>query len=190
LGQQLTGLKLDLNWIRKKMNGNDPILHEKILEINRHLDDTVRTVRNISAELRPLLLDDLGLIPAIEHYCEEFHARTGILATFSFDGQFPVLSDAVNSNLFRIFQESLTNVMRHSNARSVIVQLTTSDATLCLTIRDDGDGFETDRKSETLGLVGMKERAIALGGHLVIRSSPGKGTAIEVDVPLTTPFVA
>lgn len=190
LGQQLTGLKLDLNWIRKKMNGTDPVLNDKILEINRHLDDTVRTVRNISAELRPLLLDDLGLIPAIEHYCEEFHTRTGIQATFSFEGPFPALTDAVNSNLFRILQESLTNVIRHSNARSVIIQLTSSEANLFLTIRDDGDGFETDRKSETLGLIGMKERAIALGGHLVIRSSPGKGTVIEVDVPLSTPLVA
>lgn len=172
------------------MNGTDPVLNDKILEINRHLDDTVRTVRNISAELRPLLLDDLGLIPAIEHYCEEFHTRTGIQATFSFEGPFPALTDAVNSNLFRILQESLTNVIRHSNARSVIIQLTSSEANLFLTIRDDGDGFETDRKSETLGLIGMKERAIALGGHLVIRSSPGKGTVIEVDVPLSTPLVA
>lgn len=190
LGQQLTGLKLDINWIRKKLEGGDPVLQEKIREINHHLDETIRTVRNISAELRPLLLDDLGLIPAIEHYCEEFRERSGTACTFRFDGRMPSLNDSMNSNLFRILQESLTNIMRHAQASKqaskVDIRLESDDKHIRLTISDNGNGVEQDRKTETLGLIGMKERVISLGGNLLIKSTPGSGTRIEVAVPLTT----
>jgi PAS domain S-box-containing protein len=189
LGQQLTGLKMDLSWVRKKMApGEDDQIGQKIKGTLELLDITIKTVRRIATELRPSILDDLGLIAAIEWQSLEFQKRSGIPTEFvstltEFKG-----SSAVGIGLFRICQESLTNIARHAAARHIRLVLEGKENdTILLKIEDDGKGFSPEKigNKKTLGLLGMKERALMMGGHLEIISRPGKGTVLLVTVAVT-----
>ncbi|HEY6502930.1 MAG TPA: PAS domain S-box protein [Chitinophagaceae bacterium] len=185
LGQQLTVLKMDIAWLNKKIETGDQQVKEKIKDLFSMIDTTVKTVRRIAAELRPSLLDDLGLIPAMEWHLEEFEKRSGIRTGFSKPQTNHQLSDDVKIGLFRIFQESLTNVARHSKAREVNVSLEENDKKVILTIADDGLGFSQENESKrTLGILGMKERTLMLGGEYTITGIRGKGTTVFVSVPL------
>ena len=184
LGQQLTVLKMDVSWLNKKIQ-SDAAVKDKLNELTEMLDGTVRTVRRISSELRPSLLDDLGLIAAIDWHLKEFEKRTGILTEFKEPAAELTLPDNINTGLFRIIQESLTNVTRHANADKVQVSLLQNNGTLVLQIQDDGKGFDKEKEANkrTLGILGMKERTEMMGGKYEISSVVGKGTTVVVSIP-------
>jgi len=186
LGQQLTGLKMDVSWISKKLQSTDSGINLKIEELLKLIDETVKTVRRISTELRPSILDDLGLVAAMEWQSEEFEKRSEIKTTFSSNVQSIDLPADLSTAFFRIFQESLTNVSRHSKATSVEAKLMLYDNTLLLQIRDNGQGFDSTSigHKKTLGLLGMKERTLLMDGIFEINSIPGQGTTVEIQVPL------
>jgi len=189
LGQQLTGLKMDLAMIQRKGPLADTAwLAAKTQSTMELLDTTIRTVRKIASELRPSILDDLGLVSALDWQGQEFMKRSGIDTHFDTDGSIPDLLPGVSIGMFRICQESLTNVARHAGAKHVSITLRSVDQRLTLTIRDDGRGIDLgipDRNGKTLGLLGMKERALMMGGVLTIDSKPGEGLSLSVAVPLS-----
>ena len=188
LGQLLTGFKMDVSWLNKKLmeEGADPLVREKLQEMTNILDDAVKFVRNLAAELRPSILDDLGLIPALEWHSEEFQKRFGIEVEFHSQADELNVPSVIATGLFRMYQESLTNVARHSDAKKVTSTLEIKEEEICLSITDDGKGFDMHTASErrTLGLLGMKERAAMIGGSLEIKSEPGKGTMVSISVPV------
>ena len=187
LGQQLTGLKMDASWINKKVGGKvEQNIVERKTTMIALIDETVKTVRRISSELRPGILDDLGLIPALEWQCQEFEKRTGIVSKcyatlndYNFDRN-------LATNIFRIYQEALTNIARHAQATVVETFLTEKDGFIHLTIKDNVLGFDPEevKSKKSLGLVGMRERAMLFQGELVINSERGKGTEILLKAPM------
>lgn len=190
LGQQLTGLKMDLSWIAKKLPGEegDPV-RQRIQDTLELMNHTIRTVRKIATELRPSILDDLGLIAAIEWQSQEFEKRSGIKTCFHSEMDELDCSPTMKIGLFRICQESLTNVARHSGAGKVEITLCRGAGSVVLTVADNGVGLpyqaEGTPPKKTLGLLGMKERALMMGGHVDTQSEPGKGLTLSVTVPLT-----
>lgn len=186
LGQQLTGLKMDISWLNRKIKNQDTEVHSKIAETIQLIDTTVKTVRRIATELRPSILDDLGLIAALEWQSEEFEKRFEIKCVFKSNVVEAQVSADLATGIFRIYQECLTNVLRHSQAAMVSSFLSIEHRVLNFTITDNGKGFiETDiANKKTLGLLGMKERTHLLGGTYEINSSPGEGTSVLIIVPL------
>jgi signal transduction histidine kinase len=150
------------------------------------MDDTVKLVRRIASDLRPSLLDDMGLIAAIEWHATEFEKRSGIAIELTGIKTDPVLSKDYRINLFRIVQESLTNVARHSGATKVMIDLETHENRLMLAIKDNGKGFDPVEaaKKGSLGLLGMRERAAVIGGDYEIFSAQDRGTLVQVSVSL------
>ncbi|PZR29606.1 MAG: hypothetical protein DI535_02525 [Citrobacter freundii] len=184
LGQLLTVLKMDVSWLNRKLQPTTEPVQEKLKELLSLIDITVKKVRHISSELRPSLLDDLGLVAALEWHIEEFQKRSGIEVEHELPSPEPVLPEPVKIGLFRILQESLTNVARHSEAQRVMVTLIQEENNLILTIEDNGKGFDAENtKKKTLGLLGMKERALMIGGEYKITGTPGKGTTVQVTIP-------
>lgn len=186
LGQLLTVLKMDVSWLKKKMPDSDEKVNLKLAGILELLDKTVKTVRRIATELRPSILDDLGLLAALEWQAEEFRQKSGIPVEVRVMGMEASLPAAVNINLFRIFQESLTNIARHAQAGKVVLHIEQDEDKIVMAITDDGRGFNDEqiRTRKTLGLLGMKERAVMNGGKYRIISRPGEGTRVEVEIPL------
>jgi len=186
LGQQITGLKMDVSWIYKRLQTEDKAIHQKIKNILELLDETVKTIRKIATELRPSILDDLGLVDALQWYSLEFEKRYKIPVSFQTTVDELTLSKNVAIGLFRIYQESLTNVARHSGASFVKSKITVNNSVLELSIEDNGKGFDASfiNKKKTLGLLGMKERTIMMGGTYVISSKPGEGAIVMISVPL------
>lgn len=185
LGQQLTVLKMDVSWIDRKLANVDPVIKEKLGDLMNVLNQTVKTVRRISSELRPSLLDDLGLVAAVEWHLKEFEKRSAIKTQFNAPAKELPLTDATKTALFRIMQESLTNVARHSQAKTVKVNLFQRNGSTLLRIEDDGVGFDPEKvgQKRTLGLLGMRERTVMIGGKYKISSNDGKGTVVLVSVP-------
>lgn len=185
LGQQLTVIKMDVSWIKKKSDPANIVLVKKIDELLGLLDDTVKTVRELSSRLRPSLLDDLGLVAAIEWHLNDFRQRTGLTIEADLPEYEIELQESATTSLFRILQESLTNVARHSGAKNVIVKLEEENGNVVLSIRDDGKGYaeSIDSGKRTLGILGMKERAAMIGGIYTIQGFPGEGTLVSVSVP-------
>ena len=185
LGQALTALKFDLSRLGRKLPENGDALRQQIRSMIGLVDSSVETVRRIASELRPGLLDDLGLAAAIEWQAREFQARTGIQCALEIEENLAV-EGAQATALFRIFQESLTNVARHAQATSVEVQLRRSGDELTLKIADNGVGIAPEqlRRHRSLGLLGMKERAATLGATFAISGTPGEGAVVEVRLPL------
>lgn len=180
---------MDLSWIAKRKTvQNDIEVKEKTIIILSLLDTAIKTVRRIATDLRPSILDDLGLIAAIEWQSEEFERRSGISTEFiSTMAEFRY-SSGIAIGLFRICQESLTNVARHAEASKICISLQEHDnENILLKIEDNGRGFEVRKigDKKTLGLLGMRERTLMMGGEFRIKSDPGKGTTLFVTVPLT-----
>ena len=183
LGQQLTILKMDVSWLHQKLQKyDDALLLQKSGDTLKMLNETIKTVRRIATELRPSMLDDLGLIEAIEWQSKEFEKRSGIKISFEHTIAHLPVSNAVATSLFRIYQEALTNIARHANAKNVFSKLQLDNNEVILTILDDGIGFDLNAlgKKQTLGLLGMKERTLMIGGRFDINSKPGEGTTIVV----------
>ncbi len=184
LGQLITGLKMDVSMIKKRTTKQMPELNEKFTEVLDLTDTLVKSVRRIASELRPSILDDIGLGAALEWQSREFEKRTQLKCNFeNMAGDIEVPFD-VKSNLFRIYQESLTNIIRHAQATVITSYLKINNQLLELSIKDNGKGFNTKNLTKTLGLLGMKERAIMINGIFTIESNAGSGTAITIRVIL------
>lgn len=187
LGQALTAIKIDVAWLSKRYSNDEPIV-ESLVTILNTIDDTIKTVRKISTRLRPRLLDELGLIPAIEWQVKEFQNRTGISCSLILPEVTIDLSSQASSAIFRIFQEAITNIARHSSATNVNIEISVnSNGALMMLVKDNGIGLPENylSKEHSLGIMGMQERAYSFGGRFIIESSPGKGTKVLVKVPLT-----
>jgi PAS domain S-box-containing protein len=185
LGQALTGLKMDIAWMRDRLP-RDHETRRQCSSIIHRIDGTLSAVRRIATDLRPSVLDELGLAPALEWQGQVFEARTGIEVVMELSINGGVIPDDLSSSAFRILQESLTNIARHAQARRVDIRLYQTAARLTLEVSDDGVGIPPDRLEGTssLGLVGMRERALACGGQFSITGLPGIGTTVLLTVPL------
>lgn len=188
LGQQLTGLKLDLSWLANQMCDERSDLLAKIGGMKQHIDATIKSVRRIATELRPTLLDDLGLGAAMEWLAADFSRRTGVAVTLDLAAEHCAQGDAMVTSLFRIMQECLTNVARHAEATQVSISLLQVDDNLELTIDDNGRGMDTagEYKDDGQGLVGIRERAIMLNGTAIFSSHADAGTTIKIVVPMSS----
>jgi PAS domain S-box-containing protein len=185
LGQALTALKIDVGWLKERLAASGGEVGLKLSNMQVLLDGTVAAARRISADLRPLMLDDLGLVAACDWLVNNFTQRTGIACELAMSGEELDLPDPYATALFRVLQESLTNVARHAEASLVEVTLERDRSHVMLTVRDNGKGFATGdpRKPNSFGLLGLRERAYLLGGQSRISSEPGKGTMVELQLP-------
>ncbi len=191
LGQQLTGLKMDLRSMnrllkRKPLEQQIEALKDKIEVATKLADETIETVQRIALELRPGVLDHIGLIGAIRDEVKRFEGRTGMRVSLDLPENGSPLSEPVSTAFFRILQELLTNTLRHSQAQIVEVCFKIGVEDCVLFVRDDGCGFpslDVVSKPTSLGLLGMSERAEQLGGYVLIESQPGEGTRATVRIP-------
>ena len=188
LGQALTALKMDLYWLNSKLPTDQKSLIKKTKSMLQLLDKTIQSVKRISTDLRPGLLDDLGLVAAIEWQTGEFQNRTGIKCKFSFNSDDIVIDQDMATALFRIFQESLTNVARHAKASSVQVNLKCDNNNIMLQVKDNGIGITEAQISDarSFGLIGMRERVHPFGGKVVIQAKKDKGTTLSVTIPMNS----
>lgn len=185
LGQQVTVMKMEITWLISEIKSESPLVRQKMEGLLDVLKETVGSIRRIASELRPSLLDDLGLSAAMEWHLKEFEKRSGVQTHFDSNIPDTELPDGIRIALFRILQESLTNVARHAQASHVVVTIVYHDGAIAMNITDDGNGMDTSRlkHSKTYGILGMKERAGMMGGNYSIESAPGKGTTISVEIP-------
>jgi signal transduction histidine kinase len=184
IGQILTAIKMDLTWITKRSTA--PEVQERLKGSVELINEGVRSVRTICSGLRPRILDDLGLCAAIEWQASEFSSRTGIACNVSVPSVEMEIDADRTTAFFRIFQECLTNVSRHAEASRVDVSLVQIDGDLVMEVSDNGNGFFESQISESLGILGMRERARAFSGDIQVYSSPGAGASVCVRVPIKT----
>ena len=189
LGQNLTSLKMDLAWLESNCPADNGKLMRTLAAMRSVLDSTVAATRRISADLRPLMLDDLGLLAALEWLAEETARRHGFTVELAVDEASANLAEPLASQVYRIVQESLTNAGRHAAAQRVRVTLRTIGPEVLLDVEDDGRGLSPEdlRKKGSFGLVGIRERAYILAGSVEIRGDAGEGTAIHVRLPIPPP---
>jgi PAS domain S-box-containing protein len=190
IGQILTAIKMDMTWMTRHLPESEGEVLARLRESIQSINDGVKSVRTICSGLRPGVLDDLGLAAAIEWQASEFASRNGVPCQVSVPPVDLHLDGDRATATFRIFQECLTNVTRHAQAKSVRIALSQEDENILLVVEDDGIGFcEQDLSSTlgSLGLLGMKERAQFCGGDVQISSSPGNGTTVTIRVPVDTP---
>ncbi len=190
LGQVLTSLKLEFMWLVDELRRTEPKpgiqLVNKLQSLIGLIEVSIQSVRQISSDLRPAVLDHLGLKEAIEWEATKFQARTGIRCRLAWELEDPLPDRTRQLALFRILQEALTNVVRHAHAGAVQITVRARGRSLTVTIRDNGRGITKSELSsvESIGLLGMSERARLLGGHLTITGVPGRGTTVTVLVPI------
>jgi signal transduction histidine kinase len=187
LGQALTLLKLDLSWLAGHLPKASRTLQEKARTLADGIDATIQTVRRISTELRPGILDDLGLVAAIEWQAQEFQLRTGIRCATRTTAAETMWNQNLTTAFFRIFQETLTNIVRHAGASRVRVTLTEEGDRLVLVVQDNGRGISEAEiaSGKSIGLIGMRERAALLAGEVGFAGVAGEGTTVTVSIPLS-----
>lgn len=185
LGQALTGLKLELTWLTSHLPGQLKNLHERTRSMAERIDETIHAVRRIASELRPGLLDTAGLLAALEWQAAQFQSQTGIQCRVKATIREKLWDQDLNTAFFRIFQETLTNIIRHAQATRVEVRLAELGNHLLLEVKDNGRGISEAEMHNTksIGLLGMRERAALLGGEVRVRGEPGKGTTVSVRIP-------
>ena len=185
LGQQLTAIKMDVAWIDKKIPGESTIIKSKINNIISLLDGSHISVRRILNELRTDMLENYGLIDALEWQGRQFTSNTNIPLIFNCMEAELNVDDVIATCIYRAFQESLTNITRYANAQQVIASLNSTGTTIEFTIEDDGAGFDTTSltNNKSFGILGMKERVASLKGKFELHSSPGNGTTINISLP-------
>ena len=186
LGQALTGVRMDLHWLMDKLPRDETALLERTRSMASLVDSTIETVRQIAWRLRPPILDDLGLAAAIEWYADQFRNRSGLDVQLDLYDEGVVLDDDSKTTVFRVVQEALTNVARHAEASNVKVHLGVSNGDVILTITDDGKGIADQEitRTDALGLIGMRERAGALGGRVAVERLDEGGTQVTISLPL------
>lgn len=186
LGQLLTGLKMDLSWMVKRLPKAEGLIVEKANTMNELIDEAAQIVKRVSSELRPGVLDHLGLVAAIEWQAQELGKRTEISFQFKPGAKEIVLDQDRSTTIFRICQEALTNIVRHASASKVEITLKEELGGIVLRISDNGKGIEEEQRSDpkAFGLISMRERAHSWGGDVKINGSPGKGTIVVITIPL------
>jgi len=192
LGQMLTMLQMDVAWCREKARAGEPAFAAKLDRMSTLLKSTIAATRRIASDLRPLMLDDLGLIPSIEWLVENFGQRTGIACDLAVGDLSVEPSHEQATAVFRIVQESLTNIAKHAHASHADIAIEQDNGWLVVRVEDDGVGFlpTGPRKPNSLGLFGLRERAQLLGGETTIVSTPGRGTMVEARLALGHTAVA
>lgn len=186
LAQWLTALKMDVTWLAGRLPRESDQLVDRAHRMKEVVDTTVAAVRRIAADLRPVMLDDLGMVPAIEHLLHEFSRRTGILISLDVADSAMEFRDPVATAVYRMVQEALTNVSRHAQASEVRVAIRADADSLTISVRDNGVGFDPSQltRGRSFGLLGIRERAQTVGGSATISSTPGAGTSVTISVPL------
>jgi signal transduction histidine kinase len=179
---------MDAAWLMRRLRSptsTTKAMAERLATMESSIDSAITTVRRIATDLRPGMLDDLGLVPALQWQVREYERRFGLTVTFSGPPEDVDVDRPHATAMFRILQELLTNIARHAHAKTVAVNLTATDERLLLEVRDDGRGISDAELSgaRSLGLLGMRERAAALGGTCWIAGKPGSGTVARVDLP-------
>lgn len=186
LGQLLTALKMDLSWLRERVHEGET--GAKLEEMGRLLDQTVSSTRRISSDLRPLMLDDLGLADAASWLVDDFSKRSGVRCAIKLHGDGPLTAapKPVATAVYRAIQESLTNIARHSGARSAWILLAAENGSIEVEVEDDGRGIAPEdlAKTRSIGLKGMRERIAYLGGSFEVARGPRGGTRLRIKVPL------
>lgn len=187
LGQALTGLKMDLRQISKQLTPDQELIQQRIAASLQLIDQTILTMRRISSDLRPGILDDLGLVAAVDWLVSNFQARSDIQVELEVDPPDLEVPRELHTGLFRIIQEALTNVMRHAQATQVWIEIKSMSDQLNVKISDNGRGFDSNilEQTRSLGLIGMRERALLIDGEVKIHTAPGQGTQIEICIPMT-----
>jgi two-component system sensor histidine kinase UhpB len=186
LGQMLTALKIDICWLGGKLAGGEENICAKLATMEKMIDQTVDSVRRISTDLRPWILDDLGLGAAIEWLVERFEQQSGIICeALVIDEEHWPTDERIATAIFRIVQEALTNITRHAEASQVMVEIIRLGNNFLVQVHDDGKGFdlEDSLKKKRFGLLGIRERVNMLGGQLYVVSRPGAGTSLHVRLP-------
>lgn len=185
LAQTLTALKMDTIWVRQRLADDPAGATAKLSQMLAMLDASVAATRRIASDLRPLVLDDLGLVPAIEWLVQNFTQRTGVPCELDVDESLE-LAEPFATAVFRIVQESLVNVGKHARATLVRVRVAREGADMVLEVQDNGVGFRTadPRPAQSLGLLGLRERAHLLKGQLSVTSVPGGGTTVRASIPV------
>lgn len=187
LGQQLTALKLDHSWILRRFEMRDRTgVAEQLADMDHLLDTAVATVQRLATALRPHILDELGLVAALEWQACAVEQRSGIRFDVALSDEEIDAPDEQATAVFRIFQEISTNVVRHAGAKNVSVRVEVDSGSIMLEVRDDGRGVTAAEAASgtSLGLVGMRERAALLGGRVEINGAPGRGTTVLVHIPM------
>jgi len=185
LAQWLTALRMDVSWIGGHLSREDQKLAERVTQMKRLVDTTVSSVRRIAADLRPVMLDDLGLVAAVENLLHEFSERSGITVSLETDAKDVEFREPLGTALYRMLQEALTNVARHAQATEVKVAIRNEGGNLIVRARDNGKGIGTVplASEKSFGLLGIRERAHTLGGKAEIFSPPEGGTVVEIVIP-------
>jgi signal transduction histidine kinase len=183
VGQTLTAVIVDVANLANRLPADDAVSRRYLENIRSYADRSVDSIRNIALLLRPSMLDDLGLIPALEWQAREVSRRSGVQIRVAAENVPETLPDPVRTCVYRVVQEALTNISRHSGAKSSVVSVRGEDGKLNLEISDDGSGFDPSR-IRGLGLLGMEERVRQLGGRFEVRSKAGSGTTVNVTLPL------
>ena len=185
LAQSMTAAKINLGLLRTLTRGAAPGVRRAILETEAVVRSTIEDTRRIAMDLRPSMLDELGLVPALRWYADTFSRRTGVGVDVQANGGGGPAQKDVNTLLFRFFQEALTNVARHARARHVRIGLSGFNGSLRAVVADDGIGMrQGGAPDQGLGLLGMRERIERVGGVLSIKSRPGRGTRLVADIPV------
>lgn len=189
VGQLLTAINVNIERMPKGTNGFPPEAAKRVEDIRQLVTQVFESIRTLSRELRPMMLDELGLVPALQWYTKTFAQRTGIEVLFESDGAIEDLDADAKVTLYRVIQESLSNVLKHAAAQHVVIDLLKVDGQIALRIQDDGKAFQVDAKEKLnsrgrgLGLLGMQERVKLINGTFAITSTEGRGTTIKVEVP-------
>ena len=183
VGQTLTGLGIELGNLEHLRSGPPSEFASHIVDAKRLTEETLRTVRNIAMGLRPSMLDDSGIAPAVRWQAQELSRRTGTPVDLQIEGDFGGLGDEGRTCLYRVVQEALTNCARHAAAKTVRITMQGKNDAVSVSIQDDGVGFDTARAHTGLGLIGIEERVKVLGGSLAVDSWPRRGTLVRVEIP-------
>jgi two-component system, NarL family, sensor histidine kinase DegS len=189
IAQTLTGINVRLASLKKGASANTKDLDQNIARTQRLVEQSVNIVHRFARQLRPTVLDDLGLIPALHTFMKGFRKQTGMQVSLSAFADVEQLIGERRTVLFRIAQEALNNVNRHAQASGVQVKIQKLDGAICMTVKDNGKGFPADytlhsKKNKRLGLLGMRERLDMIGGKFTVTSAPGKGTCVRAQIPL------
>jgi signal transduction histidine kinase len=182
VGQTLNALLVEAANLAKRIQADDAVSLRYLDNIRKFADSSVNSIRDIALLLRPSMLDDLGLMPALEWQAREVSRRSGVKIAVAADNVSDSLPDEMRTCIYRVAQEALQNVFRHSGAKSAVVTVRQDAGSLVLSVEDDGSGFDPE-KTRGLGMLGMEERVRQLGGRLEVQSASGKGTVLKVTIP-------
>ncbi|RPJ60941.1 MAG: sensor histidine kinase [Acidobacteria bacterium] len=183
VGQMLTGLRMEIGNLERRRSGSKEEFTAYVQETKKLIEETLQTVRDLAMGLRPSMLDDTGLEPAVKWQVRDFSRRSGIPVSLKIDGPIDNLDEGRRTCIYRLVQEALTNSAKHACASRVDVHIIRENTSLTVTIQDDGRGFVEAKASPGLGLIGMEERARELGGRVTISSEPGHGTTVRAELP-------